>query len=191
MALREKIISADEFWEYSQAAEDEMRRDLIEGVIYEISQAGETHGIIAGNIFGFIWNFVRQHSLGRVTAAETGYILHKNPDGKDTVLAPDVGFVGNERLPAQPSPRYVPVAPDLAVEVVLPNDQYPEVAHKRRLYRAHGTRLVWIVDPKYRTVEVHTSDGMRTLQGDDTLDGGDVLPGFTLPLRDVFPRDGE
>jgi hypothetical protein len=75
------------------------------------------------------------------------------------------------------------------VEVVSPNDPYPEVAHKRRLYRAHGTRLVWIVDPKYRTVEVHTSDGMRTLQGDDTLDGGDVLPGFTLPLRDMFPLE--
>lgn len=187
MALREKLIDADAFWELAHAAGDELRRDLIEGEVVEMSPAGEAHGIIAGNLFGFIWNHARQQNLGRVTAAETGYVLHKNPDGKDTVLAPDVGFVRVGRLPSEPSPRYVPVAPDLAVEVVSPNDKYTEVAHKIRLYLAYGTRVVWIVDPKYRTVEVHTSDGMKTLQADDMLDGSGVLPGFTLALRDVFP----
>lgn len=187
MALSEKLISADAFWDLSHSADDEMRRELIEGVVYSMSPAGEAHGLIAGDLFGFIWNYVRQHHSGRVTAAETGYVLHKNPDGKDTILAPDVGFVTTERAPAQPSKRFVPLAPDLAVEVMSPNDKYPEVAHKIRLYLAHGTRLVWIVDPKYRTVEVHTPNGTTTLTGDATLDGGDVLPGFTLALRDVFP----
>lgn len=187
MAVREKLISADAFWELAHAAGDELRRDLIEGVVCEISPAGAEHGVVAGNLFGFVWNYVRQHRAGWVTAAETGYVLHKNPEGKDTVLAPDVGFVSVERLPSQPSPCYVPVAPDLGVEVVSPHDQYPDVARKIRLYLAHGTRVVWIVDPKYQTVEVHSNDSVRTLEGDDTLDGGDVLPGFTLALKDVFP----
>jgi Uma2 family endonuclease len=187
MALSEKLISADAFWDLSQAADDEMRRELIEGVVHEMSPAGTSHGIIAGNIFGFVWNYVRQNNLGWVTAAETGYILHRNPGGKDTVLAPDVGFVGKDRIVAQPSERFTPVAPNLAVEVMSPNDYYTEVSRKIELYLAHGTQMVWIVAPKYRTIEVHTPSGRTKLEGDATINGGDVLPGFTLALRDVFP----
>ena len=187
MALREKLISADEFWELSHAAGDELRRDLIEGVICEMSPAGGAHGVIALKFGARILEYVEAHQLGWVTAAETGYVIQRNPGGKDTVLAPDVGYVSAGRLPQQPSPRYVPVAPDLAVEVVSPSDEYSEVVRKIRLYLAHGTRAVWIVEPKYQTVEIHTSDGQRTLEANDTLDGGAVLPGFTLALRDVFP----
>jgi Uma2 family endonuclease len=122
-----------------------------------------------------------------VTAAETGYVLHRSDDGKDTVRAPDVGFVSKARLPAGLPKGYIPFAPDLAVEVVSPNDKAAEIQTKIGEYLRYGVRLIWVLYPDNQSIVVHTKEGARTLTVDDTLDGGDVLPGFSLPVRDLFP----
>lgn len=187
MTIGEKYFSAEEFWEIAHLPENaDKHMELIEGVIYEMPPAGFEHGTNTGNLFGFIWNHVRAHDLGRVTAAETGYIVHTNETGKDTLLAPDVGFIAKARVPAEPIRSYARLAPDLAVEVVSPNDSASEIHAKVNMYLQYGTRAVWVAYPETRTIVVHTPAGAKTLAESDMLDGGDVLPGFTLSVRDIF-----
>jgi Uma2 family endonuclease len=121
-----------------------------------------------------------------VTAAETGYIVHTNEAGKDTLLAPDVGFIAKARVPAEAIHSYAHLAPDLAVEVVAPNDSASEIHAKVNNYLQYGTHAVWVANPETHTVVAHTPNGAKTLGENDTLDGGDVLPGFTLPVREIF-----
>ena len=129
---------------------------------------------------------VKANNLGYTTAAETGYILFKNPNGKDTVVAPDVGFISKQRLPHGLPKGYIPVPPDLAVEVVSPGDRADEIDQKIVLYLRYGTSLVWMFYPKTKTVIAHSSSGIQRFDISDTLDGGEVLPGFNLALRDIF-----
>lgn len=191
MTIQEKTISASEFWELCQTPEyEDLHVELIEGEIEEMAPAGGEHGIIALNTGAEIRNFAKAHDLGYVTAAETGYVLHRRPGGKDTVLAPDIGFVSKARAPEGLPKQFVPFAPDLAVEVISPSESYTQVARKVALYLRYGTRLVWVIDPSNKTVQAHTlADGVqssRTLDEAGMLDGGDVLPGFTLTIREIF-----
>lgn len=180
-------MSAEEFWELAHLPENVGKHmELVVGVVYEMPPAGLEHGKRTGNFFGFLWNYVCTHDLGVVTAAETGFIVHTDADGRDTILAPDVGYIAKARLPAEPIFQYARLAPDLAVEVVSPNDKAAEIHAKVNKYLQHGTRMVCVVYPATKTVEVHTSTGAQTLAEADTFDGGDVLPGFTLLLRDIF-----
>lgn len=182
-----KGYSADEFWELVHRPENSAKRiELIEGVIYENPLAGFEQGLISGNCLGYVGMHVRQHDLGRVTTAGTGYLIAASPDGKDTILAPDVGFVAKARIPADKLQKYLPLAPDLAVEMVSPNDTAAEIHAKVNKYLQYGARAVWVAYPDTKTVVVHTASGAQTLAEMDTLDGGDVLPGFTLPVRDIF-----
>lgn len=187
MAVQERLYTADDLWQMSQEIDDK-RLELIEGVIEEMSPTGEEHGSIAAKLLVLIFQYVEAHKLGRVTAAETGYIVATNPNGKDTVLAPDVGFISKERAAATPSKKFVAGSPDLAVEVISPSESYTKVAKKITLYLRHGTRLIWIVDPASETVAVHSASGAKTLDMDGFLDGEAVLPGFSVPVRDIFPR---
>ncbi len=188
MVIRERFYTADDLWALSHLPEHDGKRfELSEGMLIEMSPAGGKHGDVAGMAFGFIWSHVTPRQLGRVTAAETGYILHHNPDGKDTVRAPDVGFISAARVPEGGLPDgYIPFAPDLAVEVVSPNDEAEEIHQKVQEYLRYGTRLVWVFYPKSRSVAAHTPAGSHTVDVDGTLDGGDVLPGFSLKVSAVF-----
>jgi Uma2 family endonuclease len=186
MVVQEKLYTADDLWELSQQIEGR-RLELIEGEISEMTPAGGEHGVVAGRGLLRVGVHVENHQLGYVTAAETGYILFTDENGKDTVLAPDVGFVSKERAPDGLPEGFIPFAPDLAVEVVSPSETYTRVARKVALYLRYGTRMVWVIDPASKTVVVHTSEGAHTFGENDTLTGGDVLPGFTLPVRDIFP----
>jgi Uma2 family endonuclease len=130
--------------------------------------------------------YLKAHPIGTLTAGDGGYIL---PDGG--VLIPDVGYISHERLGAIPA-REVPVPPDLAVEVLSPTDRLRDARNKAERYLANGVRLVWLVMPEARTVEVYTPDtDVTALTADDTLTGGAVLPGFSAPVRDLFPYAGE
>jgi len=187
MTVQEKWINAEEFWEIAHLPENaDKHMELIEGVIYEMPPAGYEHGTDAGNFLGFIWSHVRTNGLGRVTAAETGYIVYTDANGKDTILAPDVGFIAKARALEAPTRKYVPFAPDLAVEMVSPNDKAEEIHSKVQKYLQYGTRMVWVAYPETRTVVVHTPSGAQTLHEDETLDGGEVLPGFKLLIREIF-----
>jgi Uma2 family endonuclease len=129
--------------------------------------------------------FVEDHDLGVVFAAETGFQLARAPD---TVRAPDVSFVRKERLPEGDLPTgYWPGPPDLAVEVMSPNDSKPEVERKAQEYLRKGVRLVWLVFPRKRAVAVHRPGAPVELLGEsDALDGGEVVPGFRYPLARLF-----
>jgi Uma2 family endonuclease len=133
-----------------------------------------------------IFTYVEEHDLGLAVGAETGFLLARNPD---TVRAPDVGFVAKARLPDPIPIQYFPGPPDLAVEVVSPNDSATSIHDKVLDYLHAGTRLVWVVYPEAQNVVAYASVGEAHIHDvDAVLDGGDVLPGFALPVRDVFKK---
>lgn len=166
--------------------DDGHRRELIRGELRTMTPAGHPHGRIAVRITWPLARHVEENGLGAVYAAETGFLLSRDPD---TVRAPDVAFVRRERMEeAGDAGGYWPGAPDLAVEVVSPGDAYAEVEGKVAGWLRAGSRMVVVVDPSNRTVRVHRSlTDATTLAGDGEIEGGDVVPGWRLPVRDVFP----
>ena len=165
--------------------DDDHRYDLVEGELRRTAPAGGEHGGQAADFCADLISQVREHRLGRVFAAETGFRLHADPD---TVRAPDVSFVRRERLAGGKAPvGFLPFAPDLAVEVVCPADTAEEVQEKIRDYLEAGTRMVVTVYPRIKTLAVHLPSGeIRTLGAADTFDAGDVVPGFRYSLADLF-----
>lgn len=160
------------------------RTELVRGRLVVREPAGFARGVVAARIGAAVASFVRLHDLGLVVAAETGFTLERNPD---TVRAPDVGFVRRHRVP-DPLPRgYAEFAPDLAVEVLSPDDRPGEVLAKVADWLLAGTHLVWVVDPIRRAARVYRPDGTESFATiGDSLDGEDVLPGFTLALGQVL-----
>ncbi len=160
------------------------RCELIRGELVMMSPAGGYHGSLASELAFHIDVHVRQHKLGKVFAAETGFVLERNPD---TVRAPDIAFIAADRVAEARTPKYIPIPPDLAVEVNSPNDRAGEVAEKVNWWLRCGTRAVWVVDPHSKTVTTYCPDGSaRVFHHEQTLDGGAVLPGFTLALDQFF-----
>jgi Uma2 family endonuclease len=159
--------------------------ELWEGELRRVPGAGGVASKLAGVIFALIWPFVRAGKLGLLTTADGTYILRRDPQ---TVVVPDVAFVRWERLPGGTPPEgYIPVPPDLAVEVRSPSDEPGEIARKLGLYQSAGVPLVWWVDPKRRTVSIHQEGrSVAELDEGDELDGEDVLPGFRLPVAAIF-----
>jgi len=128
--------------------------------------------------------FVKQHKLGRVYAAETGFVIARNPD---TVRAPDVAFVRSERVPPPPPRGFFAGAPDLAVEVLSPDDRAGAVLAQVGDWLAAGTVQVWVVDPRSQTITVYSADPTpRVFTAAEHLPGGDLLPGFDLVVGQVF-----
>ena len=161
------------------------RAELVGGGLVVMAPAGGRRGEVAHTLALFIGNHVRKRNLGRVFAAETGFVLRRDPD---TVRAPDAAFVAAERLKAEETPAgFLESAPDLVVEVVSPGDSTAAVRDKVRDWLEAGTRLVWVVCPRTRTVAVHRPGRpAEALRDDDDLQGGSVLPDFAVPVRDLF-----
>lgn len=160
--------------------------ELVRGELLVMAPVNYVHGRLVIWLGRKVGDFVEAHHLGDVTS-ETGFVLARRPD---IVLAPDISFIRAERVPPITSQTsYVELAPDLAIEVVSPSNRAQEMLDKVLLYLEAGTRLVWMFDPNREAVTVHTPDRRsRTLLTGDTLDGGDVLPGFALPVADIFPH---
>jgi Uma2 family endonuclease len=190
MVIQEKFYTAEEFWEISHLPENaDKRLELVEGEIREMAPSGGEHGEITFDFGLVIGNFVKARNLGRVTAAETGYILGADPlTGKDTVRGPDIGFVSIERAPQPFAGKFIPMPPDLAIEVVSPDDRADDVDEKGQLYLRYGVRMVVVVYPLSQSVVVHRLDRMYRLKAEDILDFGDVLPGFTIKVSEIFPK---
>lgn len=185
MAITPKLMTADELFDLP---DDGMRHELVRGELRTMPPGGGEHGDESSVFDGSLGMYVRAQKLGRVYTNETGFILMTDPD---TVRAPDVAFLRRERLPEGRSPRgYIRGAPDLAVEVISPNDRYTDVAEKIAEWLEHGVRMVVVVDPRRKTVDVHRpGQATRTLGLDDVLDGDDVVPGWSLAVRDLFDQD--
>lgn len=190
MAVQEQqnFISAAEFWTISHSPEyADKVVELIEGELVIMSRPGWEHGYITGEMYHFIRQHARQHNLGYATV-ESGYIIEKKPKGKDTVLGPDVAFVAANRMPDPLPDGYMPIVPDLVVEVVSPNDLAFEIEDKVALYLKAGVRLIWVMNPRSKTITIHRPGSVAILDQHGTLDGEDVLPGFTLKVAEVFPK---
>lgn len=188
MVMERLYINAERFFEIAGNPEyDDRSIELVDGEIIEMSKAGGLHGQITMLLSLKIANYVVDNVLGIVTSAETGFILERNPDGRDTVRGLDIAFISAARAPGVLPDGLVEYAPDLAVEVISPSNKVADMHRKIRQLLAAGTTLVWIVHPETRTVEVHRRSGAVTLKAADTLSGGDVLPGFEIPVREIFP----
>jgi Uma2 family endonuclease len=159
--------------------------ELVRGELRRMSNAGWWHGLIALRLGARIQNHVEQRGLGGAFAAGTGFLLARGPD---TVRCPDVAFVRTERLPERAASGLFVGAPDLAVEVTSPSDTFTAVHEKALDWLAHGAREVWVVEAETRALRVYRPGGaMQFLATTDTLRGGDVLPGFEVPVADLFP----
>ena len=150
-----------------------------------MTPAGSLHGVIGFRLAAAISVHVDQHRLGIVLAADTGFKLAHDPD---TVRAPDVAFVSRARIPASGIPTfYWSGPPDLAVEVRSPTDVRSEIGEKIAEYLQFGVRQVWFVDPTARSVTIHRPNvAPESLGESETLEGGEVLPGFRYPLSRLF-----
>jgi Uma2 family endonuclease len=182
-ATTQKLMTAEEA---SQLSTVNRRFELVKGIYIEMSPASALHGKIANRIGFLLTEHVLTNHLGEVTAAETGFILARNPD---TVRGADTAFVAKERVPVEgmPDEGYWPLAPDLAVEVISPSDRPDDVQEKVQEYLAAGTRMIWVVYPKTRTVTVYRSlKDVKVLRADEILSGEDVLPGFERKVSDIF-----
>ena len=176
------VFTSEELLRFPRAR---YRLELVKGKLYEMALSGGRHGYISANICAILSSYVQSTDLGCVFAAETGFTLQRNPD---TVRAPDAAFVAKDRIPPGETPDgYLALAPDLAVEVISPNDRPRAVREKVADWLNAGTRLVWVIYPASRTVAVHRPPGSVEELGEaDTLDGADVVPGFTCVLRELF-----
>ncbi len=159
--------------------------DLAEGELVPRLPHGFEHGCIVGDIAATLREFVRTRKLG-VVVVEAGFCVTRHPD---TVHSPDVAFVRAERIPPGSVQAYFDGAPDLAVEVISPSDRASEVIAKAGDWLRFGCKAVWVIDPETKTVTVY-SDRPRTLflSENDTLTCEELLPGFSLPVSQVFAR---
>lgn len=186
VSVAKTSVTADELSALSARLSAEGKRtELVRGDLIVMAPAGGRHGQVAHTFALFIGMHVRDRDLGRVFAAETGFVLRRNPD---TVRAPDVALVAAERLGTAETPAgFLDLAPDLAVEVVSPGDSAAAVRAKVRDWLEAGTQLVWVAYPETRSVAVHRRGCPdEVLHEADVLRGDPVLEGFTVRVRDLF-----
>jgi Uma2 family endonuclease len=161
------------------------RYSLIKGELRTMPPAGGEHGSVAMHLGASLYQAVSARNLGRVYAAQTGFLLATNPD---TVLAPDVAFLRRDRVQQIGNVAgFIPAAPDLAVEVISPYDTYTEVEEKVSLWLQHGTQMVVVVNPRRRGVTVYRPGRpVLFLTEQDELSGNDVVPGWSVRIQDLF-----
>jgi Uma2 family endonuclease len=177
------LMSAEELF---RLPDDGWRYELVEGRLVRMSPTGGEHGYIVRALFHAVDQFVEEHRLGTVLPGETGFLI--SPEGEpDIVLAPDLAFVRGEREQDARVKAYPRFAPDLVIEVASPSQGRSEMAAKAQRWLRGGVRLVWIVFPGTRTVEVWRGENLDcVVTPDEDLFGEDVLPGFVLPVGGIF-----
>ena len=183
MTTKTKLMTAEELF---AMPDDGYRYELVRGELRKMVPPGAYHGKSATRVGRSLADHVDENDLGEVYIAEVGFLIGSNPDH---VRAPDVAFVRQEREDEVGEIHgYFPGAPDLVIEVISPNDRYTEVDEKVHDWLGAGARMVIVINPRRREVRLHTllADAMVLVPG-DTLDGGDVIPGWTIPISAIFP----
>lgn len=180
MTGQKTLLTAGEF--YLFCCRNDGRYELVDGEVVEMAPPNDEHGEIASNVSAAFNVYSRRRGVGR-TRVETGYRLRTGPD---TVRGPDVSFVLRPRVEGRGS-GFVPGAPDIAVEIVSPSDTGAMIARKVAEYLAAGSQRVWAVYPRVRRVIIHRADGsVISYGGDDVITDEELLPGFSLPLSEIF-----
>ena len=182
MVAKTQLVTAEELLDMP---DDRFMYELVRGELRKMAPAGSGHSISGVEIATSLNIHVKANNLGRVFGADAGFLLARDPD---TVRAPDAAFVRRERVEAVGIPSgYWPGPPDLAVEVISPNDRYTEVYEKVDEWLDAGAGMVVVVNPRNRTATVRVA-GMNPviLNENDTLDGGDVVPGWRMAVSDIF-----
>ena len=188
MIIEKQLYTVDDIWDMAQDPENEnVFFELIDGELITMTRHGNQHGLLATEIALYLRLFNMTHNLGQVTV-ESGYHL---PDYRYTVLGPDVAFTRYARMPARQPTKFVPLMPDLAVEILSPSETLTSARRKAEVYLLNGTALVWLVQPERRGVEVcRLIDGTQLqiefVDGDGSLSGDDILPDFELSVRKIF-----
>ena len=190
--VQRTLLMAEDLW---KRADDGYRYELIKGELRKMPPAGFEYGIRAAKIGRYLDAHVEKYQLGYVCGAETGFKISQNPD---TVRAPDAAFVCQAAIDQQGVPKgYWEGAPDLAVEIISPNDTYTEVVEKVETWLTAGCAMVWVINSHQQTVEVYRLAEASSqqpagayckivLSGNDTLYGGDVIEGFQCQIQDIF-----
>jgi len=163
--------------------------ELVAGRLVRMPPPNGRHGYLEAEIGGTLRAYSKAHGLGRVYVGETGFDLTLPGEPLETVLGADVAFLRAGRTLAEGDDEaYIAGAPDLVVEIASPSPYRPEMEAKAWLWLQRGTRLVWVVWPQRHQVDVWTpgQDAPVSLTIADMLDGGEVLPGLTYRLADLF-----
>lgn len=174
--------------ELLQSPRDGQKYERVDGEL-RVSPAGCRHEGIGAALLVRLWVFVAERSLGYVFGSSAGFRWpSRHPGQPPNVRSPDVSFVAKGRFPDERWPvGFADLAPDLAVEILSPNDNSGDVLQKIGEYLDAGTRMVWLIDPETRSAVVYRDmTTVRTIGEDGALDGADVLPGFACPLKDVL-----
>jgi len=191
MEVKKRLYTVDDVLELQGWDGTRDRKyELINGELIEMSPANLLHNWLAFEIAGEIRDYLKKHDIG-YGGVEGGY--SPTEDDRHTLLAPDVAFVSRDRM-SQPIPQtFAGFMPDLAVEIASPSNTVAELREKAAIYLRNGTRLVWILYPERKAAEVCRIDDDEQLATDSIgtdgkLSGEDVLPGFELELRQLFPK---
>lgn len=166
---------------------DGHKYELVDGEI-RVSPAGARHGQVSVQLVILIGSYVRQRRLGYVFDSRTGFRWAGRKPGPKNLRSPDVSFVAAGRFPDEKVPTgFVEFAPDLAVEVLSPEDRRRDVLEKVGEYLDAGSRLVWVIDPETRSAAIHRSlTDVRHVDEGGSLEGEDVVPGLSCSLADVL-----
>lgn len=170
--------------EFLGLPDDGVRRELVRGEVRELAPATLRRMVIRHRIELLLGNFVHEHDLG-IVGGRASFVLAATPP---TVLAPDIVFIQHDRVPGEEDQgAFGLLAPDLAVEVISPSNHPEQMTGRVLLYLNAGVRMVWVVEPRTRAITVYTPDrDAHVYMEGETIDSGDVLPGFTLSVSDVF-----
>jgi Uma2 family endonuclease len=182
MVAERKLLTADDVWQMGEDAHVE----LVRGELREMPAGGLRHGGIGGEFAVELGMYGRETNSGRVFTSETGVIVSQSPT---TLLVPDLIYIKSEHLPDPAALlRFAEIPPDVVLEILSPSQRFADLVEKAALYLKFGVPLVWLVDPDRKAITAMTPDGsVRVYHPGDTLDGGDVLPGFSVPVDRLFP----
>jgi Uma2 family endonuclease len=164
--------------------EGEERFELVDGQLVSIEMSALA-AIVTSRINAYVTHYVSPRELGVVLNSEASFQCYT--DDPDRIRRPDTSFIERSRMQPEYLEGHIPIPPDLAIEVVSPNDRFYDVQDKVVEYLQAGVRLVWVLNPKTREIHVYPSGGLSTvLKIGDALDGGVVIPGFRCPLAEIF-----
>jgi Uma2 family endonuclease len=180
MVAVRRLVTADDVWQMGEDA----RVEVIRGELREVAAAGGRHGGVGGQFSGYLAVYGEHGRKGRVLTSETGLILEHTPT---TLLVPDLIYYKIEHLPAGGIPVwFLETPPDAILEVLSPSQRLSELVEKAGIYLTFGVPLVWVANPDDKTITAFYQHHIRLYHSGDVLDGGDVLPGFSVAVDDLF-----